>query len=124
MALDTPGVDDKFRLPRGNGDQTILNAARAFARDAAPLSPEFVKHDMPDDFLADLQSDIDAFEEAIRDHETGKDTHVAARAGIETAIDAGIPQLMGNEDLEQDSHPRSPCHVGASVPKLCRRFDR
>ena len=90
MALDTPGVDDKFRLPRGNGDQTILNAARAFARDAAPLSAEFTKHDMPDGFLADLHSDIDAFEEAMRDHETGKDTHVAARAGIETAIDAGL----------------------------------
>lgn len=90
MALDTPGVDDKFRLPRGSGDQMILNTARAFLRDAGPLSADFVKHDMPDDFLADLQSDIEAFEEAIRDHETGKDTHVAARAAIEGAIDAGL----------------------------------
>jgi hypothetical protein len=90
MALDTPGVDDKFRVPRGNGDQATLNAARAFLRDAAPLSADFIKHDMPDDFLTDLQSDIDAFEEAIRDHEAGKDTHVAARAAIESAIDAGL----------------------------------
>lgn len=90
MALDTPGVDDKFRFPRGTGDQLILNAARAFSHDAAPLSAEFIKHDMPDDFLADLHSDIEAFEEAIRDYEAGKDTHVAARAAIEGLIDAGL----------------------------------
>jgi hypothetical protein len=90
MALDTPGVDDKFRPPRSNGDQAILNAARAFARDAAPMAAAFHEHDMPADFLDDLQQDIDAFEEAIRDHEAGKDTHVAARAGIEAAIDEGL----------------------------------
>jgi hypothetical protein len=90
MALDTAGVDDRFRLPRGNGDQSILHAARAFARDAAPLTATFLQHDMPEDFLEDLQRDIDEFEDAIRDHEAGKDTHVAARAGIETAIDTGL----------------------------------
>jgi hypothetical protein len=90
MALDSPGVDDKFRLPRNNGDQAMLNAARAFLKDAAPLKADFTKHDMPDDFLDDLQADIEAFEEAIRDHEAGKDTHVAARAGIEAAIDNGL----------------------------------
>jgi hypothetical protein len=94
LALDMPGIDDKFRPPRGSGDQTVLHAARAFARDAAPLAAEFIKHDMPDDFLANLQSDIDDFEEAIRDHEAGKDTHVAARAGIDAAIDDGLAAVQ------------------------------
>jgi hypothetical protein len=49
---------------------------------------------MPDNFLSDLQSDIDDFEEAIRDHEAGKDTHVAARAGIEAAIDDGLAAVQ------------------------------
>src|SRR5437870_3746571 len=31
LALDTPGLDDKFRLPRSRNDQRLLNAARAFA---------------------------------------------------------------------------------------------
>jgi len=90
LALDMPGIDDKFRPPRGTGDQTVLHAARAFARDAAPLAADFIKHDMPEDFLDDLQNDIKELEEAMRDHEAGKDTHVAARAGIESAIDAGL----------------------------------
>src|SRR5262245_54490968 len=32
LALDMPGLDDKFRPPRGCGDSTLLIAARAFAR--------------------------------------------------------------------------------------------
>src|ERR1700752_2376329 len=29
LAEDTPGINDKFRLPRGNNDQNLLSAARA-----------------------------------------------------------------------------------------------
>ena len=36
LAIEMPGFDDRFRPPRGNADQTLLAAARAFARDAAP----------------------------------------------------------------------------------------
>ena len=90
MALDTPGVDDKFRPPRGTGDQTLLNAARAFARDAGPLVTQFVAHDMPEDFMEDLDKDIKEFEAAIRDRETGKDMNVAARASIESSMEAGL----------------------------------
>ena len=57
-------IDGKFRQPRG-GDQYLLNAARAFARDAAPLASRFVEHYMPQDFLVDLEKDIAAFEDAM-----------------------------------------------------------
>jgi hypothetical protein len=36
--LGTPGVDGELRMPRGNGDQKLLNAARAFITDATPLN--------------------------------------------------------------------------------------
>jgi hypothetical protein len=93
MALDSPGIDDKFRPPRGSNDQTLLNAARAFARDAVPLVPQFVAHDMPSDFLEDLDEDIKDFESAIRDREAGKDMNVAARASIETSMEAGLDAI-------------------------------
>jgi hypothetical protein len=78
------------RATRGNGDQTLLNAARAFARDAVPLVPQFLAHDMPSDFLEDLERDMTEFENAIRDREVGKDMNVAARASIESSMEAGI----------------------------------
>jgi hypothetical protein len=90
IALDTPGIDDKFRAPRGNGDQTLLSAARAFASDAAPLAPQFLAHDMPADFLEDLEKDVKEFEAAIHGRETGKDINVAARASLEGSMEAGL----------------------------------
>src|SRR5205085_10257359 len=35
LAFQTPGLENKFRLPRTNSDQALLNAARPFAADAA-----------------------------------------------------------------------------------------
>src|SRR5262245_52581579 len=31
ISTDRPGFDQRFRLPRGNGNHTLLNASRAFA---------------------------------------------------------------------------------------------
>src|SRR5205085_9347901 len=37
IAFTTPGLEDKFRLPRNVGDQALLVVARSFAQDAVPL---------------------------------------------------------------------------------------
>jgi hypothetical protein len=37
IAFGTRGLENKFRLPCGTNNQNLLNAARAFAADAAPL---------------------------------------------------------------------------------------
>jgi hypothetical protein len=90
IAIDVPGLDIKFRMPRGNGDAGLLAAARTFRHDAAPLAREFTKYRMPEDFLQDLDHDITVFEEATRDQDLGKDTNAAARAAIEDALDTGL----------------------------------
>jgi hypothetical protein len=90
MASDVPGIDDKFRVPRNNNDQFLLNAARAFATDATPLSAQFIAHELPADFLADLNADIAALEAAISNQSSGVGDHVAASAGIDDAIDRGV----------------------------------
>jgi hypothetical protein len=38
----------------------LLNAARAFKDDVDPLQADFIAHEMPADFLADLNADIAA----------------------------------------------------------------
>src|SRR6185295_10135130 len=65
MARDVPGINQKFRVPRGNNDLELLNAARAFATDATPLRAQFIAHEMPVEFIEDLQADIDAMQAAI-----------------------------------------------------------
>ena len=87
LALDMPGLDDRFRAPRGSGDQVVLNAARAFIRDATPLAQAFVSHDMPEDFLEDLASDIKDFEDAVRRRMAGE--HLRASASRTSTISEG-----------------------------------
>jgi hypothetical protein len=94
MALDTPGLGDKFRLPRGRGDQRLLTTARAFAQDAEPFVEAFVAHAMLPTFLTDLRAEIDRFEQAMREHSTGRETHIAARAAIDAAIEKGLTAVQ------------------------------
>jgi len=94
LAIDIPGLDDKFCLPRGQSDQLLLSVARAFAQDAAPLADDFIKHEMPATFLDDLHIAINNFEKAFSDHVTGKETHVAASAGIDAAMEKGVLALQ------------------------------
>lgn len=89
MADDVPGIDDKFRIPRNNNDQQLLTAARAFLADATPLSAQFIAHELPADFLQDLQDDIAALEAAISGQASGVGDHVAAGAEINATIEAG-----------------------------------
>lgn len=42
MAIKIPGFDQQLRFPRAVGDQALLNAARAFAADAALLKERFI----------------------------------------------------------------------------------
>jgi len=71
MANEVPSLEEKFRVPRNNNDQELLNAARAFLADATPLKTQFIAHEMPADFLDDLQADIDAMQAAINSQSSG-----------------------------------------------------
>src|ERR1700730_3856022 len=88
LAQTTPGVDEKFRVPQGNNDQELIAAARGFATDAArPLAAQFIAHELPSDFIDELNADIAAFEGAISHHTDAVGDHVGARAAIDDAID-------------------------------------
>lgn len=90
MALDDPGLENKFRMPRSGSDAALLTTARAFALDAAPLKDDFIKHELPATFLADLQTAIDDFERAVGSQNTNRETHVSATVSIDSTIERGM----------------------------------
>ncbi len=90
MAMSTPGLEDKFRAPRNVSDQALLATARAFAADALPLKTEFTRRGLPDDFLEDLDADIEEFEQAINQKIRKRAAQVAATAAIDDALERGI----------------------------------
>jgi hypothetical protein len=89
MARDLPGVDERFRVPRSISQTNIINAARAFLADARPLEAEFIAHEMPTDFLADLEADILAYDAAVDSQSDGAGKQVAGTRTIAEAIRDG-----------------------------------
>ncbi|HKB68469.1 MAG TPA: hypothetical protein VKC61_21595 [Pyrinomonadaceae bacterium] len=86
---ERPGLNEKFRLPRQFNDQHLLDAARAFAADALPLKADFIAHEMPGNFIEDLDADILALEAAINDQSGGIGHRIAASASIDDAMERG-----------------------------------
>ena len=113
MALDTPGLEDRFRLPRGSNDQTLLSAARAFAADALPLKPQFIQHELPANFLEDLNSDIADFEQAISNQGLSTGAQIAATEAIDDAIDRGLMTVRKLHAVVRNKFANDPATLAA-----------
>ena len=113
MSLDVPGLEDKFRLPRSGSDQALLTTARVFAADAAPLKAEFVRHELPADFLEDLNRDIEAFERAVNSQNTGKGAQVTATAAIDAAVERGMNAVQRLDAVVRNKFRDDPARLAA-----------
>jgi hypothetical protein len=102
LALDTPGLAEKFRLPSGQGAQALIAAARAFVQDAGPLATQLVAHGLPATFLNDLVTAISSYEGAIGARATAIGARAAARAGLATALGAGLAAVERLDAIVQN----------------------
>jgi hypothetical protein len=113
LAMSTPGLEDKFRAPRSISDQALLATARAFAADALPLKTEFTRRGMPDDFLEDLASDIEEFEQAINQKIQKREVHIAATAAIDTVIERGVNAVRELDAIMRNKFADDPASLAA-----------
>jgi hypothetical protein len=111
MANEVPGIDEKFRVPRAENDGLLLQAARAFVTDATPLSAQFIAHELPSNFIADLIADIAAMEAAISDQSGGLGTHVAAGAAIDDMIDSGVLTVRKLDAIMKNKYWNDPARL-------------
>jgi hypothetical protein len=123
LALDTPGLETKFRMPRSGTDQALITAGRAFAADAVPLAGEFQKHEMPADFIDELNADIAALEEAISGRARHRDSHVAATASLDATVDRGIKAVQRLNAIVRNKFRDDPAALAAweSASHVARR---
>lgn len=114
MAETIPGLDDKFRLPRGRvSDQILIGTARAFAADALPLKDEFIRYEMNTKFLEDLNADIIAFEQAINAQNVNVEKRVTATAAIENALENGIKAVRRLDAIVRNKFENDPATLAA-----------
>jgi hypothetical protein len=90
IAITTPGLNDKFRMPRNVGTQKFLAAARAIAQDALEFKDEFIKRGLPATFLDDLNAQITEIEQTIDERNQQAGAGVAATAAIDDAVGHGM----------------------------------
>lgn len=113
MAAATPGVESSFRLPYSKGDQALINAARAFVQDATPLKNEFVRREMPADFLDQLNAGITAFEQASNSKNLNTEKRVAATAAIDNAIEHGMMAVRELDAIIRNKLHNDPATLAA-----------
>jgi hypothetical protein len=88
IAIEVPGLESKFRLPRGDNDEELLAAAHAVAADAPAFSSQFIAHEMPATFINDLNASIANFEKSLNDQSSAVGDRVGHRAAIEKRLAA------------------------------------
>lgn len=113
MAIETPSISEKFRMPSGSGDQTLLNAARAFVTNATPMAAEFIQHELPEDFLTDLQDDIAELEQALTARHHSTETHVSATVAIDEALERGLNALRKLDAIVRNKFYNNPAILAA-----------
>jgi hypothetical protein len=113
MALDTPGLGDKFRLPRSTSDTALLTLAQAYLTDAQSLKVEFLKYAMAEDFLEDLQADISAFEAAATIKNTTKVSRVSATASIDETLAKGLKAVRQLQAVVKNKFRDDPSKLAA-----------
>ncbi len=113
MAIDTPGLDDKFRLPRRRSEQAWLTVARMFHTDALPLKDEFIAHEMPADFLDSLDALITDYERALTSSHQSAEKHVAASAAIDAEIERGMTAARKLDSIVRNKFHNDPATLAA-----------
>jgi hypothetical protein len=103
-----PGLDEKFRLPREDNDQDLLNAGNAFIAEATPIAADFIAYELPADFLDDLRADLQALEDSISAQSTGKGQRIAAGVGLDQSIDNGMAAVRKLNAIMRNKYANNP----------------
>jgi hypothetical protein len=108
MSGEVPGINDKFRVPPPANDQRLLSAGQAAATDAAPISAQFIAHELPATFIADLNDNIADLEAAIANQSVGVGDHVTAAVGIDEAIARGVEVVRRLDAIVRTKYANNP----------------
>lgn len=89
VRAEAPSAGDSFRRPRQQSEAALLNTARAFVLDAAPLADVFIAHGLPSTFIADLQARVDTYAAAVATRVESRSARTGARNRLQEALAAG-----------------------------------
>ena len=118
---ETPELGAAFRVSLDCNDERLLAQARTLLQEAKPFAGTFVAHELPSNFLGQLQASVDAFERALRERASGRDRRVAARARFEASMDEGVRAIRRLNAIVPNKLNDDP--TGIATWNLARRVD-
>lgn len=86
LESEQPGISKNFRMPPTNGDEALINSARAFITAATPIKNLFISHEMAATFLDDLAAAVTRFEESVSNHNLHRGRNAAATSSLRDAL--------------------------------------
>jgi hypothetical protein len=111
LLLGNSGIAGKFLMPHNNGDQALLNSARAFASDAVAFSALFTSTGLPATFITQLNADITAFETAVTAKGSAMGTEVGATGGLENAAHQAAVALHVLGTVVKNTYKNNPAKL-------------
>jgi hypothetical protein len=86
LESEQPGISLSFRIPVSNGDEELINSARAFVEAATPLKALFISREMPATFLDELTATIAQFGESVSRQNRQRGDQSAATASLKNSL--------------------------------------
>jgi hypothetical protein len=111
LLLGNTTIAGKFLMPHSNGDQALLNSARAFAADAVAFTAQFTSVGLPATFITQLNADITAFEAAVTTKGTALGTQAGATGGLENAAHQAAVALHVLNTVVKNTYKNNPSRL-------------
>ena len=113
IAIDSPGVDRRYRLPRSHGDGALLTVARACVEHAREFTAAFEAHGWSKTFVDDLAADIERFETAIHHRSTASMSRASTRVSMDAAMKAALVAVRRLDGIVPNVFREHPSTIAA-----------
>jgi hypothetical protein len=113
MESDYPGISNTFRMPKSNGDEALINSARAFVGAARLKKDEFIVFELPETFIEDLTEAIAKFEEAAGTKNLNTGKRVSATAALRDALERGMRLKRELDPIVRNKYRNNPAKLAA-----------
>lgn len=108
-----PGISKNFRMPPTNGDEALINSARAFVAAATPLKSLFMSSELPASFLEDLTAAIEEFETLVSRYNQRRAENAATTASLKDALAAVIRLRAELDPIVRNKFRDNPAMIAA-----------
>lgn len=108
VTTDDTETANKFRMPRGGNDQNMIATARAFAVEAEANKQVFLDRGMPADFIADLKTKTDAFEQSVGVAHATRGERVGTNAAFDEPVRKCKNLVASLEPVVKRTYRRNP----------------